>query len=109
MSAKGPTPDLKDIRAVVFKEGDLYVAQCLEYDIATQAPDLDTLLDRLDLTLEAECAITMERTGKPFDGIAPAPVLFHQLWEKGSHSIGRVNVPADRAIPTVQAVLAKAA
>jgi hypothetical protein len=108
-AAKAPTSDLKDIRVVVFREGDKYVAQCIEYDIATQAADIDTVLDRLDLTLEAECSISMEQSGEPFAGIAPAPNFFHQLWEKGSLSITRKNVPIDRVIPKLQAVFAKAA
>jgi hypothetical protein len=78
---------------VVFREADVYVAQCIEYDIATQAKDLDTLLERLDLTLDAECAMSVEREGKPFGNIPPAPNYFHDLWEKRSISIARLHVP----------------
>ncbi len=31
------------IRAVIFQDGDLWVAQCLEYDIGAQAFDVDTV------------------------------------------------------------------
>ena len=90
--AKGPSDDMDSLRVVVFREDDLYVAQCLEQDISVQAPDLNTLLDRLELAIDAECALSMELTGKKFDGPA-APVYFHNLWEKGSIAITRLNMP----------------
>jgi hypothetical protein len=89
--ARGPTDDMDSLRAVVFREDDLYVAQCLEQDISVQAPDLNTLIDRLELAVDAECALSMELTGKPFSGPA-APVYFHTLWEKGSLAITRHSV-----------------
>ena len=90
--AKGPTDDMDSLRVVVFREDDLYVAQCLEQDISVQAPDLNTLIDRLELAIDAECALSMELNGKPFGGPA-APVYFHTLWEKGSLAITRHNMP----------------
>lgn len=90
--AKGPSENMESLRVVVFREDGLYVAQCLEQDISVQAPDLNSLMDRLELAVDAECALSVELTGKPFDGPA-APVYFHTLWEKGSLAISRLNVP----------------
>jgi hypothetical protein len=110
MATAQSAPDgLKEVRVVVFREEDMYVAQCLEFDIATQAPDIEAVLDRLDLTIEAECQMSMEANGKPFDGIAPAPVHFHHLWEKGSVAITRKNVSLESHLPSYNVVLAKAA
>lgn len=108
-TAQSAQEGLKEVRVVVFHEEGMYVAQCLEYDIATQALDIEAVLDRLDLTIEAECQMSMEADGKPLDGIAPAPVHFHHLWEKGSVAITRKNLSLERHIPSFNVVLAKAA
>jgi len=70
------------IRVVVFREGDLWVAQCLEYDIGAQAADLDTLRGRLTAVVSAELRESMNRHGEPFKGIPEAPSYFERLWSK---------------------------
>ena len=72
------------IRAILFKEGDLWVGQCLEYDIGAQARDLDELRARLTVAIEVERRESIERHGTPFAGLPPAPPYFHELWEKRS-------------------------
>ena len=74
----------RQIRAILFKEGDLWVGQCLEYDIGAQGRDLDELRGRLTLAIEVERRESIERTGKPFGGIPQAPPYFHDLWERRS-------------------------
>lgn len=101
--------DLEQLRVVVYRDGDMYIAQCLEMDIATQARDLDTLLERLDLTIDAECASSKERGESPFKGIAPAPNYFHGLWEKRSVSLKHLRFPVAEHFGNVEVVLAKAA
>jgi hypothetical protein len=108
-TAQSAQDGLKEVRVVVFHEEGMYVAQCLEYDIATQAPDIEAVLDRLDLTIEAECQMSMEETGKTLNGIAPAPIYFHQLWEKGSVAITRKNLSLEHHTLAFNVVLAKAA
>ena len=75
-----------DLRIVVYKEDDVFIAQCLEYDICAQAPDKETLRERMDCLLECEVA-EMERTGQELDG---APERFHNMWRDGSHSYKEV-------------------
>lgn len=75
------------LRVVVFKDDDLWVAQCLEYDIGAQANDLDTLTDRLDAVVQAEFNESVDRGGAPFEGIEPAPERFHTMWEHRSRSV----------------------
>ena len=82
------------IRAIVCKEGDVYIAQCLEYDICTQAADISALLDRLDLVVEAEFAACHLDGKNPCDTIGSAPNYYHGLWDKRSVNLQRVvNVP----------------
>jgi len=74
----------EQIRVIIAKEGDCWIAQCLEYDIGAQASDPDQLRDRLVATLNAEYQESMKRQGKPFAGIDPAPQHFHELWNSRS-------------------------
>jgi hypothetical protein len=61
------------IRVVVFKDNDMWVAQCLEYDIGAQADDIDTLNARLNAVLKAELKESIERHKAPLAGIPKAP------------------------------------
>jgi hypothetical protein len=70
----------RDIRAVIFQEGDLWVAQCLEYDIGAQAHDLETVQRRLGVAVEIERQTSMEVYGTEFDGIDRAPARFFEMW-----------------------------
>lgn len=72
------------IRAVVFRDGDIWVAQCLEYDIGAQAADLDVLRSRLMIAIDLERKESVKRRGSPFAGIDPAPVHFHAMWERAA-------------------------
>jgi hypothetical protein len=64
---------------VVFRDANLWVAQCLEYDIGAQAPDLDTLKARLAVTLAFEKETSVELHSTPFAGIDPAPDSFREF------------------------------
>ena len=70
----------KEIRAIVFKDGDAWVAQCLEYDIGAQAATVEELDELLDLTIRAELQASIEVNGEPFKGIPPAPKFFFDMW-----------------------------
>ncbi len=74
--------DAEQFRIVVFREGDLWVAQCLEYDIGAQAPDLGELDQRIALAIKLEREKSIELHGEPFAGIEPAPRHFHEMWGK---------------------------
>lgn len=75
------------IRVIVFQDSGMWVAQCLEHDIGAQAADLDTLRDRLEVTLKAELDESVARHKKPFAGIDPAPERFHRMWDRRSRSV----------------------
>jgi hypothetical protein len=76
--------DAMKIRVIAFKDGDQWVAQCLEYDIAAQAADLETVHARLMMALDAERAESMRLHDKPFAGIDPAPQHFLDMWSRRS-------------------------
>lgn len=86
------------LRAVVFKEGDVWLAQCIEYDICAQAATVEEVKERLLATLACECESTMATGGAPFSGIDPAPVGFERLWEHATsfRATGDLTVPGRR-------------
>jgi len=94
----------EQIRVILFRDGDQWVAQCLEYDIGAQAGSLPELHERLLVTLEIEKAISIEKLGKPFAGIPEAPAEFFKRWEQQSgrydpkHIKGAPMLPVDYAL-----------
>ena len=70
------------IRIVAFQDGDMWIAQCLEYDIGAQAESLEKLYERLSDAIEAERAESLDRQGQEFAGIPESPERFHKLYEK---------------------------
>jgi len=82
------------VRAIVFREGDQLVAQCLEYDIGAQASDPETLHERLVMTLYAECMTRGGSEADPFPGIDPAPEYFQQLWDNCNYELTPKKAPA---------------
>jgi predicted urease superfamily metal-dependent hydrolase len=74
----------ENIRVIFFKDGDLWCAQCLEFDIGAQGPDLDTARRRFKLALSIERKTSIELHGEAYAGIGEAPAHFHEMWEKRS-------------------------
>ena len=72
------------IRIIVFKDGEAWVAQCLEHDICAQADNLTELRSRIDATIDAEADRSKRNGKKPFDGIGPAPRHYFDMWDRRS-------------------------
>ena len=63
------------LRIIVFKQEDMYVAQCLDHDVSVQASDMATLQERFEDTVMCE--------GPGLDALPPAPEVFQKLWTDG--------------------------
>jgi hypothetical protein len=83
----------EQVRAILFREGDVWVGQCIEYDICTHADNLTNLNKKLEMTIQMQRDRSIERYGSPFAGIPPAPPRFEEMWNKQSGSF----TPADNA------------
>jgi hypothetical protein len=79
-----PNAPILRIRAILFREGDLWVGQCIEYDIGAQAKTLTELHKKLELTVLFELQESLNRHGVPFKGIRSAPSSFADMWNKQS-------------------------
>ncbi len=60
------------LRVVLFREGDLWIAQGLEHDVGVQAENLRELMRRLAMALAEE--------GDRLTTLPPAPDYFQALW-----------------------------
>jgi hypothetical protein len=58
-----------------------------------RARDITSAVERLDLTIDAECAISKEAGGQAFDNIPSAPNYFHSLWDKRSMALTHLHMP----------------
>jgi hypothetical protein len=72
------------IRAVVFREGEHWVAQCLEYSYAIQARELRDLPRELGECLAAQILVSRQMGLEPFEGFEPAPRRFWELYERAN-------------------------
>jgi len=64
-----------ELKVVVFQEGGLWVAQCLDHDVCAQGPDLETVHARLHVALTAEDNL---------ESLPKAPEHFFKLWDRKS-------------------------
>ena len=70
------------ISVVIFQDGNMWAAQCVEYDIGAQAESLEKLHECLSVVIEAERAESLDRHGEEFVGISEAPERFRELYDK---------------------------
>ncbi len=70
---------IEELRAVVFKGRESWVVQCLEFDIAAQAPSLEALPVRLARALLAEIEFSQQRGEEPFSRLPRAPEKYWDM------------------------------
>lgn len=69
------------IRVVVYQDGDVWAAQCLEYDIGAHGKDVSEASARLHVAIEAERQESLNRNGAEFAGISRAPDKFFRMYD----------------------------
>ena len=75
------------IRVLLFRDSDMWVAQCLEYDIAAQGKTLDEVQNRLKRTFVGQIILDVEMGKQPLQGIAEAPQMFFERFENCGHRL----------------------
>lgn len=75
------------IHAVVFRSGEWLVAQCLEYDIATQARGFKDLLYEIERILTAHVLVGKHEGTEPFTNLPKAPRRFWKMYQEASARI----------------------
>jgi hypothetical protein len=67
--------------AVLFKDGETWVAQCLQHDIIGCGASKTDAITRLEYMFQAEVLVCDER-GISLNSIPPAPPMFWELLSK---------------------------
>jgi len=67
---------------VVYEDGDVWVAQAIEFDIAARARKPSELRRAFERALAANLAINHELGRAALDGIDPAPPEFREMFER---------------------------
>lgn len=81
------TTNKDSIRVIAYREGDAWIAQCLEHDISAQGADFQSAMRRLTATVNAECRYTLEKHGEEFANIDPAPKQFERMFDAIEQSL----------------------
>ena len=75
--------DLK-IDAIAFRSSGWWVAQCLQYDIATQTKVFEDIPYELAKMLVGHMLIAKAHNLEPFEHLPPAPRKYWELFSRGS-------------------------
>jgi len=81
------------VSAVLFQDGEWWCAQCLEYDIAAQAPTLSELRYELGRVLAAHVAASEELGQDPFETMSAAPQKFWDMFERAKLLLTAEDLP----------------
>jgi hypothetical protein len=101
-------PEYK-IRAVVFKEGKHWVAQCLEYRYAIQTRRLEDMPQELRKCLYWQIRLSREMGFEPFTGFDPAPKRYWEMYERARPWPDSDELPAKIVEPAAELELRVAA
>lgn len=77
----------KAVRVIARKEGESWIANCVEYDICAQGADLGQVRRRMEVALELECQLALDKTGEPFGGIPAAPAIYEALYNEAEETL----------------------
>lgn len=84
------------LRVLLRRERTMWVAQCLEHDIAAQGPNIREAQRAFLTTLAAQVRSDLDRGREPLRGIPPAPEEYFRAFEL-SVPVGE---PLEEKVPT---------
>lgn len=70
------------IHAIAFPEGNLWIAQCLEYDFVSCARIREELHTALLRQISGQIRVDLGNGHEPFFGFKPAPAKYWRMLEK---------------------------
>lgn len=87
------------VRIVVFQEGEWLSAQCLEYDLATQARTLGDLWYEIQRLLAGHAATRVREGKEPFADVRPAPRKYWRMFERSKIPLPLPRLPFRLGVP----------
>lgn len=99
------SPSVTEIamRAVAFREGDLWVVQGVEYDIAATAADPGDLPGAFTRAVMETICVGEHLGRKALQGVKPAPPRFAELWDAARAQVRAVDTEGGPDIRLVAA------
>jgi hypothetical protein len=87
-----------EVNVVAFEEGGVWVAQCLEYDIAAFAKSLTELPRALERAVAANLCANADLGRVALEGIPSAPAHYRELFERAELDL-KPTKPAPHRLP----------
>ena len=88
-----------NVNAVVYQEGESWIAQVLEYDVVARADNLPSLHYELERVLAGYASAYAEEGLEPFQGLGPAPRRFWRMWETATLTVDAEELPFRASTP----------
>jgi hypothetical protein len=79
MAKRASKEEEREMRLLIFKEDEWWVAQCLEYDIAAQAKTLNDVQYEIQRVLVGRMFVASQFKIEPFEDVPPAPAWYKEL------------------------------
>lgn len=76
------TKPMIEVTAVAYQEGDVWVIQCVEYDIAAFAKHPTELPRAFERAMAANVCVNADLGRDALDGVPEAPPRFRELFER---------------------------
>jgi hypothetical protein len=73
-----------NLRIIVFRKEDQWIAQCLEHDIGVVTKDFHSLQARMEAALRSEQYAHRPDGRHGLDGVPPSPQFFFKMWNARS-------------------------
>jgi hypothetical protein len=85
-----------DIRAVVYKEGEWWIIQLLEYDLATQVRRFEDVPSQFRRLILAQMRVNAEGGVEPFHGFSKAPRRYWKMYERAQALVTPMSLSDER-------------
>ena len=89
LNDEGSEERLFNLSILFFEHDNGWSAQCLEYDIATQAESLGALYREVERVLTAHLGIAKEKGRIPFEGLPKAPDRYWEIFKNSDLELNR--------------------
>ena len=93
-------PQQWNLRVLLLREGEWWVAQCLDFDIAAQAANLTEVKAAFFRAFVGQIVVDLERGDQPLTCVKPAPSWYAEQWEQAEPLANRLSLtPPPDALP----------
>lgn len=87
------------MRVLLLKEDGLWVAQCLEYDIAAQGPTVEAAKEAFVVAFAAQIVVALHHGEEPLATFGRAPQHYWDRFSKAQRLAEPIRIPDPISIP----------